>query len=274
MTPSIAERYRNSMRRHHFGYALYEPPPFSRLHPGMLGYLDDYKRWHPILDVTDKAAVQAAGYSPIGYLQRAPADVRRHGPLTASDVAATEIALEAGIGAAALGLPLGVNGAVRYSITDGFGAVLMCDGDVVSEGFDFQDPFLVWLKRNAKVLFAKYPDAKKNGICAVTWTYSATDIHINTWEDAANSVMLGFEADMMGAGKLGPQTTWFRGHASSGWSEWTDQNRVIFFTGVQIKSSFLGATQQPEKGWRGEETFMVEGEDGDYHKAEVEVVTD
>lgn len=33
------------MTIHGFGYALYEPEPFERLRPGMLGYFDDDRRW-------------------------------------------------------------------------------------------------------------------------------------------------------------------------------------------------------------------------------------
>jgi hypothetical protein len=112
----------------------------------MLGYLDDeYQRWHPILDLTDALAVEAAGYGPLGYLQRSEPDTRRYGPLTADKVTETSVELAAGVGGAAVGLPMDVGGAVKYSTSGGFGAVLLCDDEVVSEGFDFRDPFLAWL---------------------------------------------------------------------------------------------------------------------------------
>lgn len=260
MVESLAERYRNSMQCHPFGYALYEPAPLSRLSPGTLGFLDEYQKWHPILDLTDAAAVSAAGYTPLGYLQPAPADLRRFGPLTSSNVAKDDVALEAGVDAASLGLPVDVGGVVRCSTSGGFGAVLMCGGDVTSEGFDFREPFLVWLKQNAKVLFSRYPDTKKNGLCVATWTYSADDIAISAWDGGANEVALGFKVGAAGIGHVGPEKNWFRSHASSMWSAWTDQQRVVFFTGVKIKTGILGTREQPEKRWRGEETFMVEGD--------------
>ncbi|KAF2263249.1 hypothetical protein CC78DRAFT_534135 [Lojkania enalia] len=271
----LAGLYRDSMRLHRFGYALYEPVPFSRLRPGALGYLDEYQRWHPILDLADAEAVQAAGYPPVGYLQPSGLDVRRFGPLTSSGTATTGVELEAGVGATAFGLPVDVSCVLKYSTPGDFGAVLMCDSDVVSEGFDFRDPFLVWLKQNAKALFAKYPDVKKHGICAVTWTYSSTDIHINAWEGANNSVTVGFKLGVAGVANVGPQTTWLRGHSSSGWSAWTDQKRVVFFTGVKIGKGILGLKEQHEKGWRGEESFMVEGdEDVDDYRVDVELFGD
>ncbi|KAI1750518.1 hypothetical protein F4782DRAFT_247159 [Xylaria castorea] len=271
LTRTVPELYRKSMRRHRFGYALYEPAPSSRLYPGMLGYLDEYQRWHPILDLNDTATVKAEGYSSLGYIQRAAPDVRRYGPLAAGDVSANDIALEADVDASSFGLPLGVGGAVSYSTARGFGAVLLCDGDVVSEGFDYRDPFLVWLKLNASLLFSRYPDAKKHGVCVATWTYSTTNICISAWEGGANSVTVGFTASAAGVGHVSPQTTWHRGHASSGWSTYTDQKRAIFFAGVKIKTCIFGITEQPERKWRGNDIFEVEGEsEGDHYEAEAE----
>ncbi|KAI0487749.1 hypothetical protein F4859DRAFT_466069 [Xylaria cf. heliscus] len=272
MRRSVSELYRRSMRRHRFGYALYEPAPFSRLHPGVLGYLDEYQRWHPILDLNDVATVNAAGYSPLSYIQRAPPDIRRYGPMAAGDVSANEVGLGLGVDASSFGLPLNVSGVVSYATARGFGAVLVCDGDVVSEGFDYREPFLVWLKQNANLIFSNYPDAKKHGVCVATWTYSTTDIYISAWERGANSVKLGFTATAAGVGQATPQTTWHCGHASSGWSTYTDQKRVVFFAGVKIKTGVFGITEQSESRWRGQDLFLVEtGIEGEDYVAEAEV---
>ncbi|KAK3377718.1 hypothetical protein B0H63DRAFT_524993 [Podospora didyma] len=277
MVKNIQTIYRDSMRRHRFGYALYEPVPFERLRPGMLGHLDEYQRWHPILDLTDATAVEAAGYTAVGYLQSNGPDTRRWGPLAASDVSASSVELEAGAGAAVLGLPVDLGGALSFSTAGGAGAVLMCDDDVVSEGFDFRDPFLVWLKQNARLLFAKYPDLKKHGVCVATWTYSSEDIHISVWESGEHSVAVGFNVGVPGTGEAGPRTSWFRGHASSGWSAWTGQKRVVFFTGVKVRVGILGGTkEQREKDWRGgDQTFIVEDDKhGNDYKAEAELFGD
>jgi hypothetical protein len=273
MGPSLAHTYRNAMRRHRFGYALYEPVPFSRLRPGMLGYLDDeYQRWHPILDLSDASAVKDAGYEPLGYLQRSQPDTRRYGPLTADKVTETSVELEAGVGGAAVGLPVGVSGVVKYNTSGGFGAVLLCEDAVVSEGFDFRDPFRAWLQRHAKTLFAKYPDAKKHGLCAVTWSYSSTDIAITTWENAYGSVTLGIEVDAANVAKVGPKVSWVRGASSSGWSTWKDEKRVVFFAGVKIKTGlFRLAREEEEKDWRGGgDTFVVEDDENGPYIVEVE----
>ncbi|KAL8393902.1 hypothetical protein RB595_003600 [Gaeumannomyces hyphopodioides] len=279
MAPSLATVYRDSMRRHRFGYALHEPALFTRLRPGMLGYLDDeYQRWHPILDLADAAAVAAAGYMPLpkGQLQPSEPDVRQLGPLKSESVAETSVELEAGVGAVPAGLPVDVGGALRYSSSGGFGAVLLCGADVVSEGFDFRDPFRAWMQRHAKALFASYPDAKKHGLCAVTWTYSSVDIGIATWENTKGSAVVGFKASVPGVANVEPKVSWTRGASTGGWSVWKDQKRVIFFSGVKIKPGLFGSTrEQPEKDWRGAgDAFFVEDEKEGSYTAEVEVFGD
>lgn len=217
MAPSLAELYRASMIPHRFGYALYEPVPFTSLRPGMLGYLDDYRRWHPILDLADAAAINAAGYTPIGRLQRSDPDSRRWGPRVSSNVNATNIELGGEINAQSLGLPVGIAGAVQYSTNADFGAVLMCDDDVISEGYNFRNPFLDWLKKNSKNLLADYPDLKKHGVCATTWTYSASDIHINAWTNSATILTIGFVVDAEPVAQWNSEMSWVRSRSSSGW---------------------------------------------------------
>ncbi len=58
----------------------------------------------------------------------------------------TSLELEAAAGAAAIRLPVDDGGVVQYSTSGDFRAVLFCDADVVSEGFDFRDPFLAWIQ--------------------------------------------------------------------------------------------------------------------------------
>lgn len=276
MVRNLAELYRASMIPHRFGYALYEPAPFTRLHPGKLGYLDEYRLWHPILDLTDPAILDAAGYSRVEYPMRSDPDSRFWSPLVSSNVKETGVALEGDLGGASLGLPVDVGGAVQYRTSTDFGAVLMCDSSVVAEGYDYRNPFKVWLKMNAKKLLVKYPDLKKYGVCVVTWTYSSTNIHINAWDNPGNEVVLGFKAGMSGLGSLGPELSWLRGKSSSGWSSWNDQKRVVFFTGVKVDFTLFGVWTREEKGWRGaEDKFIVDDlEGGKSCEAQIEFIGD
>ncbi|SPJ87766.1 uncharacterized protein FTOL_12235 [Fusarium torulosum] len=260
----LADHYYKSMQHHPYGYALFEPAPFTRLQPGSLGYLDEFHLWHPILDLLDSEALERAGYPPLGDLRPSEPDVRRFGPLLSNKTAKTSVDLEADVGAAAMGLPIDVSGAVKYSTSNEFGAVLVCENDVVSEGFDLRQPFITWLESNAKALFKEYPELKKHGLYAVTWTYSSTDIHLSAWDGKSNDATVGFKVGMAGAGNIGPKTEWVRGQSSSGWAEWTDQKRVLFFTGVFMRTNLFGWAKMKKSDLpEGTKKFTVKGDEGE-----------
>ncbi|RFN47287.1 hypothetical protein FIE12Z_8469 [Fusarium flagelliforme] len=277
MTTHLASHYLNSMKHHPYGNALYEPAPFSRLQPGSLGYLDDLQRWHPILNLLDSEALEKAGYSPLGDLRPSEPDVRRFGPMLSKSAAKTDVNLEAGVGAAAMGLSVDVSGAVKYSTRKEFRGGLVCENEVVSEGFDLRQPFVTWLEENAKSLFKDYPDAKRLGLYAVTWTLSFTKIHISAWDGKKNTATVGFKFGMAGGGNLGPQTSWVRGQSSSGWSEWTDQKRVLFFTGVFMRTNLFGWGGSMKKSSDPSKVitrFTVNEDEGERFRAILEPVGD
>ncbi|KAH7235535.1 hypothetical protein BKA59DRAFT_532974 [Fusarium tricinctum] len=265
-TGGLANHYYKSMQHHSYGYALYEPAPFTRLRPGSLGYLDEHHRWRPILDLLDSEALERAGYSSLGDLRPAEPNVCRFGPKTSNNTTETSIDLEAGVGAAAMGLPVDVNGALKFSTSSEFGAVLVCENDVVEEGFDLRQPFNTWLENNAKALFKEYPELKEHGLYAVMWTYSTTGIHLSVWNDKSNHATVGVKVGVAGAGNIGPKTEYVRGQSSSGWTEWTDQKRVIFFTGVFMRTNLFGwAKIKKKKSGPDKETkrFNIEGDEGE-----------
>jgi hypothetical protein len=251
MVEDLAEMYRLAMLPHRFGYALYEPAPFKVLRPGMLGYLDEYRLWHPILDLSDPALVEAAGYTTVEYPVRSDPDPKRWGPLKSSHVVDTSINLSADIDTEALGLPDDIGGVVKYHTGADFGAVLMCDNEVVAEGYEIRNPFKEWLKENAKRLVKNHPDLRDYGVCVVTGTYSSTDIHITAWDNPHNEVALGFKTGATAIGSINPEISWLRGRSSSHWSAWDDQKRVLFFTGVKIKFSLFSVGEEREVERRG-----------------------
>jgi hypothetical protein len=250
---------------HRYGYALFEPPTVARLHPGMLGFLDEYRHWHPLLDLSDPIAVQAAGCDAIQAQILSDPDARAWGPLESSTVTSNKVELGAEVDALSLGLPVDIGGAVEYSTQTDFGAILMCDDKVESQGFDERHPFLTWLKRNSKAVLARWPDVKKHGVIATTWTYTAEKIFIQVWNDASRTVTLGFSVGATGVGNVGPEISWHRAHGTAGWSRWEDGKHVVFFTGVRISYNLFGNHEQEEKKWRGDDNteFSVMGLEGE-----------
>jgi hypothetical protein len=277
MSTDRAERYRISMKTHPYGYALFEPQDHTRLRPGMLGFLDEYRHWHPLLDLTDPKLIAAAGFTPLEFQLLSEPDSRQWGPLTASTVKENKIDFGGGISAASLGLPADVSGAVKYNTKADFGAILMCDDKVEAQGYELRTPFLSWLKSNSKALLQKWPDIEEHGVVAATWTYSATQIYIHVWEDSDKTVAIGFKVGATGVGDAHSDTSWHRSLSSDGWSRWDDHRRVVFFTGVKIAYNFFGAHEEREKHWRShhvKESVVIDHERKKVIEAKVELFGD
>ncbi|KAK4155842.1 hypothetical protein C8A00DRAFT_13152 [Chaetomidium leptoderma] len=295
MPGNLPEQYRKAMRAHRLGYALYQPDLYTRLHPGILGYLDDDRTWHPLLDLTQTpisnltqggTPVPEHKYTPFSPPVPKDPDARFWGPKVSSKSTETTLSLASSADALALGLPLEVGGAVEYQSKADFGAVLLCDDAVVADGFDVRDPSLAWLKRNSAALLADFPDLKRHGVCVATWTYSATSVHINAWEGTGRKVVLGFKvgaaAAAAGVGNAGSsQMAWSRVEGSSGWAHFVDgEKRVVFFSGVKVNYGVFGPRGQAEKRWRGAKSdkFLVHrmlgGDDDESCVAEVEIFGD
>lgn len=82
---------------HPYGYALYEPVPSSVLKPGTFGYIAEDDLWTPLLDLSDTAAVQRAGFLPFSGVRRAPTDSRVWGPKLSSSVKQSDVDLKGSI---------------------------------------------------------------------------------------------------------------------------------------------------------------------------------
>jgi hypothetical protein len=257
MGQTLRDRYRNSMKMHSFGYALYEPEPFERVQPGTLGYFDADCRWHPVLDLTDAAAVTALGCTPFVAPRLRRPDPRRWDPLVSNDVEEKSINLGAGVDGTSFGLPASVGVVAEYSTKTDFGAVLMCDGEVVVEGYDVRKPFERWVREN-KAALAKVEELREHGVVCSTWTFSSESVHLNVWQNSDNTVRVGCNASAEGIANANAGGSWVRGRSGSSWTDWTDGKHVVFFTGVKCVYRWLGRmTTEPESEWRGGDKFMV-----------------
>jgi hypothetical protein len=157
-------------------------------------------------------------YSPFAVPVRKKPGSRLWEPQVSSRHNERAIAINAEAEALALALPVTAGGAIEYGSMTDFGAILMCDDPFVNEGFDVRQPFLAWLKRNSKALLDDFLDLQKYGACIATWTYSASEVHINAWEGSHHTVTLGFHVGATGVGSVGPEISWARGRASNGWA--------------------------------------------------------
>lgn len=258
-----------------FGYALYEPEQFERLMPGTLGYFDKDCRWHPIVNLTNGEAVVAMGYTPFNAPHLRTPDTRRWDPLSSSEVIGRNVNLEATVDGTDFGLPANVKVVTEYTTKSDFAAILMCDGDVIVQGYDVRGPFEQWIRDN-RLALARVPELREHGVVCSTWTYSSRNVHLTVWQNSENTVNLGCTAGAHGIADASAGGTWFRGRSGSMWTDFMDMDRVVFFTGVKCKFTWLGSVKtEPEGNWLGGEKSVVwDSETEDAFECEIEAFGD
>ena len=216
----LAELYVNTMKVHPEGYALYLPQPFSILKPGSCGYLDKDRQWNPIVDLTKPSAISKAGYEPIETLQRGPTGRPTWKPKPSRYVTSSSFAIDANISADQLGLPVGCTTAFKYHSSRDFGAILLCEAEVLEERYFHESPFRKWLKTNLETILKKVEDVREHGVYIVTKTFSTNKCSINVWTEKSNEVIIGVGAKVPSVAGADVSGGWSRGHSSSSWRSW------------------------------------------------------
>lgn len=259
--PVLAPKYAESMTRHSYGHAFYEPELFEALHPGMCGYLNNLGQWQPIAkDLTDVEALQLQGFTEIGTLD--PALPRKHewGPKISNAVTFSKTSLKAGASAAPAGIPAHASTLYDYTSSTEFGAILVCPEKVHQEGYYHRDPFKKWAQANAEAILKAQPDAKTDGFWVVTTTFSTTDVWTNAWTSKGTHVSLAFKVDVVGAGEIAPAGEFYRADSASGWNHNKaegEEKLVVFFSGLHFKYRWLPFGLISLREVRGEEPIVV-----------------
>jgi hypothetical protein len=78
--------YAESMKRHPYGYAMYEPESAKIINPGSCGYQTSNGLWTPLFNLKDRAKLVSAGLEPFDSLERAPQNSREWGPKVSTEV--------------------------------------------------------------------------------------------------------------------------------------------------------------------------------------------
>lgn len=223
---TLSEKYAKQMQKLDIGYGLRTPHPYADLHPGVCGYLDEFKQWNTILDLStpQDPKVGLTAYPELG----SPQSSKEKWDLQVSNrVSRQTVQFGAGISAASLGLPVGVKSAVRFSSVPGFGAIVMSDTEVSRDYYPHQSRFATWLRHNVIRLQELYPDIEEFGLYMVTRTYSSTDIHIAVWNDKTHSVYLGLEIDVLGQATLDSSIDKHRSEYSEDWKDFNEEDVCV-----------------------------------------------
>ncbi|KAJ6002594.1 hypothetical protein N7451_005141 [Penicillium sp. IBT 35674x] len=250
---NLGEVYQQSMLKHPYGYALYEPESSRVLQPGYCGYLTERGQWTPLLGIDqkiinlgDSSALTQNGLTQFKHFHPAPSDERSWGPKLSGRVIQRKIDLE--VGASALipaGIPVDIGALYRYSNNDGFGAILMTESPVIRDLIYGTTTFRLWCKENSEAILQKWPDVREHGLVIVTSTYRTRLAKVNAWAQQGKEISVGFRGGVVGIGEIAPSSTWYTSHEEAGWvsSEATEpgESKVVFFGGLYFKYRRLAA---------------------------------
>ncbi|PLN86834.1 hypothetical protein BDW42DRAFT_157821 [Aspergillus taichungensis] len=249
---TIGALYQQSMLKHPYGYALYEPESTKTLKPGSCGYLTELGQWTPLIgedqapiNLGDASSLSRNGLTPFEQFYRAPTDTRSWGPKISGQVKQRKVELDVGAGLIPAGIPADVGALYRYGNEGGFGAILMTQSPVTKEFVYGATAFRVWCKENSSTILRRWPDVRDRGLVIVTSTYATEFAMLNAWKDTAKELSVGFRAGVVGIGELGPSCTWYTAQGESGWvsvaAEDAEERKVVFFGGLYFKYRRLGA---------------------------------
>ncbi|KAE8150352.1 hypothetical protein BDV25DRAFT_154568 [Aspergillus avenaceus] len=244
--PSLGALYQQSMLRHPYGYALYEPESSETLQPGFCGYLTELGQWTPLLgthqmpvNLGDPSSLSRNGLTPFEHFHRAPSDQRSWGPKLCGRITQKKVDLEAGAGLLPAGIPADIGALYRYSNKDGFGAILMTESPVIKDFVYGTTTFRLWCKANSETLLRKWPDIKDRGLIIVTSVYSTKFAMMNAWSETEKEISVGFRAGVIEIGEAAPSTSWYTARGDSGWVSsqacHPGERKVVFFGGLYFK---------------------------------------
>lgn len=250
--PSLGASYQQSMLKHPYGYALYEPESSTTLQPGFCGYLTELGQWTPLLGVDqapihlgDASSLARNGLTPFVHFQRAPSDERAWGPKMSGRMNQRKVDLDVGASMLPAGIPADIGALYKYSTRDGFGAILMTEGPVVKEFIYGTTPFRQWCKANSETILRKWPDVRDRGLIIVTSAYTTRHAMINAWSETEKEIAIGFRAGVIEIGEVAPSTAWYTSNGDSGWvtskAVQPGERKVVFFGGLYFKYRKLAA---------------------------------
>lgn len=266
MTLNFAEQYRETMKCHSMGNAMYEPGFVSVVQPGSCGYLDKLGNWQPVFNLSDTASLQAAGISVPNKAIREPAkDIGAPEPFRGNMTKSREhqVDLEPPL-AAATGVPVTCSVWWDFTSKYGFGAVLACPSGLRKEGY-FEGPDWVrWAKDNADALIKHRPQVKDHSLWVITTTYATTEAWINVWGGTSNVASIGFSAGVQGIVNAAPSVAFSKSGSGSSWRTipahgTSKEDVVVFFHGVEIKYSRIRGFHEV----RGKADVVQDPEDED-----------
>ncbi|KAF7181206.1 hypothetical protein CNMCM7691_000335 [Aspergillus felis] len=208
MTISIQEEYAQLMEPNGDGHYLYRPQPFSKLHPGAIGYFDRHGAWNLITDLSEPGHPEGLGFTGLSRtLHRTEPQESMWKTRSSGSEAEASFGLTGGLSGALSAAPMDVSANAKNKWGKTGKAALITGQVVVNESFKspYTKPIEEWVKKNAKALVdSDYgTDIKEYGLWAIQKTWSTQECAI-TMESAHNrDTSAGLDLGATGVGKIG-----------------------------------------------------------------------
>jgi hypothetical protein len=240
----FGDKYRQAMKCHSMGVAMYEPTFASKMKPGSCGYLNKLGNWQPMFDLSDEDTLKAAGITaPERAIAMPVMDISTPKPLHGNATRSKEhkVELEPPL-AAATGVPVTCSVWWDFTSKYGFGTVLACPSGLRKEGYFESADWAGWAKENAAAIIKYRPKIKEHNLWIITTTYTTKEAWINVWGDSESTVSIGFSAGVEGIAKVAPSVAFSKSASGSNWRTipapgTAKEDVVVFFHGVQMQFS-------------------------------------
>ncbi|KAG7006566.1 hypothetical protein G7Y79_00014g037410 [Physcia stellaris] len=210
MAEDLSDVYRQHMRHHGCGMAMYQPIAHKDIEPPCCGYFDQNDKWNLIARLRPKRDKDstALGLTP---LSRQPSQMQSIGlrwqPKCSKGVRMFNVDISGKT--PALGIPVGADAHVKYQSKKSFGAVLIARNPVEVTAYNDESLFKEWIESNKAQLYQVYGhQLKKYGLWIVTITYTAPGCSINAWMDKDKDAVLSAKAKAAMVGDLGAELDW------------------------------------------------------------------
>jgi hypothetical protein len=223
MTISIYEEYAKLMEPNGDGHYLYKPQPFSKLHPGAIGYFDGHGKWNLITDISVPGDPESKGFTGLLQpLRRTKPDESMWKTRSSGSEAEASLGLTGGLSGAMTAAPMDVSATAKNKWGKTGKAALITEQVVINEGFEnpFTQPMEEWVKKNAKALVSSPhgADIKEYGLWAIQKTWSTQECAITMESAHSRDTSAGLDLGATGVGKIGGSGSSLAKANIEGWS--------------------------------------------------------
>lgn len=218
----MADEYAELMSRNSDGHYLYTPQRFSELHPGAVGYFNQYGTWCQITDLSEKGRPEKDGYTAVvGELPMAEPSERMWKTVSSGSEAEASFGLKAGVSGVLAAAPVDASGNVSNKVGSTGKAALITTSMVKNEAFKggVNGSIADWVKKNAKTLVkGRYgDDIKDYGLWAIHTTWSTPECAITMVSGHSRDTSAGVDVGGTGIGKVGASGSSLKKLEAEGW---------------------------------------------------------